>query len=399
MPRPVVLFGASDRHNLGDLLFAHVAAVMLPGREVVVAGLAERDLRAVGGHRVQSLHGLARLGRLQGAHVLHVGGEILTTSAREAAVMLLRPQDVDGVLATLEREPGLEPAWRQAMLGTDADFPYVAAREALPGVERIAFAGAGGSALARLAPDPRTQVLRRLADADVASVRDAATQSATRAAGVQASLVPDPVAAVERLFGPRIRERARGRPVADILRDFGEGYVALQLSAEFGDDASLARAADQLARLCTRTKLGIVLWRAGAAPWHDDPALLARLAARLPEGRARIFESLDVWDLCALLAHARACACSSLHGAIVASAFGVAVAGLVREGDHGQSAKLAGYFETWHAPDETRAWPLDRLAEGVEEAMSLEEGRRRESAARRAHAVTAFFDRLSAVLY
>jgi len=86
MPAPVVLFGACDRHNLGDLLFAHVAAALLPGRELVVAGLAERDLRAAGGHRVQSLHGLAQQGRLQGAHLLHVGGEILTTTAREASV-------------------------------------------------------------------------------------------------------------------------------------------------------------------------------------------------------------------------------------------------------------------------------------------------------------------------
>jgi len=398
MPAPVVLFGACDRHNLGDLLFPHVAAALLPGREHVVAGLAERDLRAVGGHRAQSLHRLAQQGRLHGAHLLHVGGEILTTTAREAAVMLLRPQDVDGVLATLEREPGLEPAWRHAMLETDADFPYVAARAALPGIERIAFAGAGGTALASLAPHSRTEVLRRVADAEFASVRDAITQAAAHGAGVQASLVPDPVAAVQRLFGRRIRERAQRRPVADILRDLGEGYVALQLSAEFGDDASLGCAADQLARLCTRTRLGIVLWRAGAAPWHDDLERLARLAARVPEGRARVFESLDVWDLCALLAHARACACSSLHGAIVASAFGVPVAGLVREGDHGQSAKLAAYLDTWHAPDETRAWPLERLVEGVEAGLGVDERRRRDSAERLASASCRAFERVAAVL-
>lgn len=51
MRTPVVLFGAFDRHNLGDLLFAHIAAALLPGKDLIHAGLAERDLRALGGMR------------------------------------------------------------------------------------------------------------------------------------------------------------------------------------------------------------------------------------------------------------------------------------------------------------------------------------------------------------
>ena len=53
---PLILFGAFDRHNLGDLLLgriaAELAARLLPGREVRFAGLATRDLRADGGARV-----------------------------------------------------------------------------------------------------------------------------------------------------------------------------------------------------------------------------------------------------------------------------------------------------------------------------------------------------------
>lgn len=50
-----VLFGAFDRHNLGDMLFAHVVARLLPGHRLRFAGLAERDLRAYGGHLVESI--------------------------------------------------------------------------------------------------------------------------------------------------------------------------------------------------------------------------------------------------------------------------------------------------------------------------------------------------------
>ena len=34
-----VVFGAFDRHNLGDLLFAHIAAVLVPDRGALVADL------------------------------------------------------------------------------------------------------------------------------------------------------------------------------------------------------------------------------------------------------------------------------------------------------------------------------------------------------------------------
>jgi hypothetical protein len=284
------------------------------------------------------------------------------------------------------------------MLGTDAEVPYVAERAALPGVGRIAFAGAGGVAIERLPAPLQSVVLARLRDADVVTVRDDATHAALAAGGVPAALVPDPVAAVAHLFGPRIRARTRRRALADLRRAFAAGYVAVQLSGESGDDASLDGVADQLARLVARTGLGIVTWRAGAAPWHDDPALPARLAGRLGPRQARAFESLDVWDTCALLAGARACASTSLHGVIVASAFGVPCAGLVRAGDAGQSAKLAACLHTWHAGDEIRAWPLDRLAEGVESALGVDATRRRAAAAARATAYCTAFERLVARL-
>ena len=49
MTRPLILFGAFDRHNFGDLLFPHIATALLPGRELRFAGLALRDLRPYGG--------------------------------------------------------------------------------------------------------------------------------------------------------------------------------------------------------------------------------------------------------------------------------------------------------------------------------------------------------------
>ncbi|MCZ7654721.1 MAG: hypothetical protein M5R42_11245 [Rhodocyclaceae bacterium] len=86
---PVILFGACDRHNLGDLLLPHIVAKLLEPREVIVAGLAARDLTPCGGHRVRAIGEVLR--EFPGAPVIHAGGELLCCDAWEAAVMLLPP--------------------------------------------------------------------------------------------------------------------------------------------------------------------------------------------------------------------------------------------------------------------------------------------------------------------
>lgn len=388
MPAPVILFGAFDRHNFGDLLFPHIAAALLPGRELLFAGLAERDLRSFGGHRVQALHRLATEGRTRGAQLLHVGGEILTCTARQAAVMLLQPDEVDATLGYLEAHPGEEIAWRQAMLGTADAMPYVASLDLSPTL----FCGVGGVALATLAPADRQAVHDRLAAAEVLAVRDATTQAALQTAGLAPSLVPDPAVMVDVLFGSTIRRQMTQPPLADLHHAFPKGYLAVQLSAEFGDDATLDMAAAQLKAVRASTGLGLVLFRAGAAPWHDDLAMLERLAARFEAGELQLFRSLQLWDVCALLAGAAAYAGSSLHGWIVAAAFGVPALGLAKPQVDG---KLAAYVRTWSGGEDPPAWPLARLAEGVQCRLGSAPPARRQQASQWAAAYRAAFAALS----
>jgi len=375
-----IVFGAFDRHNLGDLLFAHVAAALLPRDEAVVfAGLAERDLRPFGGHHVEALHALRDDARLRGARLLHAGGEILTCTARQAAVMLLDPAEVGATLAWLAAHPEDEAAWRRAMLGTDEELPYVVGRDAFRWLSSVAFAGVGGVALDTLPDATRATLLARLTSADALTVRDAVTQAQLHAAGVVAPLMPDPAELVETLFGDAIRARVSGPPLAGLRQAFPGGWLAVQLSTEFSDDATLAAIAAQLQAIPDDTGLGIVLFRAGAAPWHDDDAQLARLAQRLPVRHVRLFDSLDVWDICALLAHAHACLCSSLHGALVARAFGVPALGI--EPPHpAQGRKLAAYVSTWHALDAPVLRHSGDIGSHLREALAAD------PAARRAHA-------------
>lgn len=373
MPPPrVILFGACDRHNLGDLLFPHVVAALLPGCDLTVAGLATRDLRAWGGHAVQALHRLADIGD---ATLVHAGGETLTCTAWQAAVMLLPPEERQATIAYLQVRPAERAAFVRASLGTDARAPYVVARARLPGLRRVVHAGVGGVDLDRAEPALRDEVLAALREADAVGVRDARTQAHLAAAGLASTLLPDPVVMLAELFGASIRRLAEAGEVAALRQAFPQGYLAVQCSAEFGDDATLSTLATQLGAVAAGMGLGVALFRAGAAPWHDDLGVLQRLAARLPACRARVVSSLDIWTLCALIASSRGYCGSSLHGRIVAAAFGRPHLNLRLPAAGEAPGKVAAYAATWEAARTAAGVPAEvtvaDLAAGLQAALAL----------------------------
>lgn len=373
---PVILFGAFDRHNFGDLLLAHVAAALLPGRELHFAGLATRDLRRYGGHAVTALAELAAGWGERPAALLQVGGEVLTCTAWQAAVMLASPGEVSPLVGYLPAHPAEQRAWVRRMVGVQARAPYLAARALFRGPLRWVATGVGGADLDRCDRALRAEVLATLAAADDLSVRDARTMAHLQATGIVARLVPDPAVMVAALFAARIRRRARGGEVAALRAAFPQGYLAAQCSAEFGDDATLDVLAAQLEDAAARSGCALVLLRAGAAPWHDDAEVLARLAARLRRVPVRVFGSLHLWDLCALLACARAYAGSSLHGRIVATAFARPRVNLRPAG----TAKVDAWAGTWEAPGLPTSVAVDGLAEGLQQALAADPARLRRHA-------------------
>lgn len=366
---PTIVFGAGDRHNLGDLLFPHVVAALLPGTRLIHAGLAARDLRRYGGYRVAALAALARTLGGGPLRLIHAGGELLGCEAWPAAVMLQAPVVARAVVARLDALPAARDAWAHAQLGSPAMLPYLAPRALFPDAT-IIYNAVGGVGLAGLSAEARAEAFARLAEADAVGVRDRHTLAYVRAAGIDAQLMPDPAAMTAVLFGDRIRRRGASGEAALVGRRFPQGYLAVQFSADFGDDRTLAALAAGLDRASAGSGCAIVLFRAGAAPWHDDLGCLRRLAARL-RAPCHVFASLHVFDICALIAASRGYCGSSLHGRIVAMAFGLPRLSLLHPSAAARSGKQLAYAETWEPADVPLTVEVDSLADGIAAALAV----------------------------
>jgi hypothetical protein len=358
-----ILFGACDRHNLGDLLFPHVVARLLPGFPVLHAGLASRDLRRHGGHFVMALANLAREFDAIPVNLIHVGGEILSCTAADAALMLLDPSDA-AVTPSAQKEQVAK------ILDTPTLAPYVASKLLFAQPAYLIHNAVGGATLHDADPALQQEVVASLQTADRVTVRDQRTQRWLAGRGVEAALLPDPGVSVARLFASEIDCRRRGGPVGEVKKKWSQGHVAVQFSADFSDDATLDTLARQFDLILASTGLVPVFFRAGAAPMHDDLGLYRKLQDRMRYGaQTQLFESLNIWDICALIAESRGFVGSSLHGRIVALAHGLPRVTLAQD-PHAPSKHLA-FVETWEDPAMPGVVALHQTADALLSALSV----------------------------
>lgn len=367
---PIILTGAFDRHNFGDLLFPHIVAALLAERKLLFAGLADRDLGGLGGHQVKALPRLAAEWRDRPVNLIHAGGEILTCDTWQAAVMLLPAEEALATVSHFEAREAEKVAWASAYLKNSGLAPYAVGRNLFPKAASIMYNAVGGVDIDKCSPAMRDEVTAKLREAEAVSVRDRVTLQSLERTGIAARLVPDPAVMVAELFGRVIQERTQQGEVAKILKAFPQGYIAVQFGADFDDDETLSVIAAQLDQVMESTGAGVVFFRAGAAPWHDDLQRYRRTGVRMRTQSCFVFESLYLWDICALIASSRAYCGSSLHGRIVAMTYALPRVNLHPPGHTAPWSKQEAYAATWEQGIPA-AVDVHDMAQGMREALSV----------------------------
>ena len=101
----------------------------------------------------------------------------------------------------------------------------------------------------------------------------------------------------------------------------------------------------------------------------------------LPPGTTRLFESLNLWDICALIAASRGAVGSSLHGRIVALAHGLPRVSLVPPQQADRPLKTTAFAETWEPDSVPRGVTVDEIERAVIQALAVPAAVLRDNAA------------------
>ncbi|QYB02780.1 polysaccharide pyruvyl transferase family protein [Rhodococcus sp. USK10] len=379
-PPNVVSVGAFDRFNYGDLLFPLVL-------ESRWAALSDSTLShyALWGARGQGW-GTARSGSARDLRrsfadqlptgCVVAGGEVLSATWYDLTRHSI-PSGFDLAVAALHRSVPRRRLSRicRTLAGGMWDLPLVPDVTTSRQVP-VVYNAVGATSVDTMSDDDRVRVLDSLRAGKYLSVRDNASVEILRSHGVDADLVPDSAAVIDRLF-PATPKRPRTL-VFQCSRHWLRGHEDEVVS--------------QLRALSERYE--ITLLAIGLAGGHSDLTALRRLFRQLSKttNRVRLVTPGNVREVAAEIASADCYVGTSLHGSITAMAYGTAVVGLDR------IPKLSEYLATWAPDSALRDVPASSIVASVDTTELYDSRELAEVGARLSRVSAAATDRMLGTL-
>lgn len=341
--RKVLVVGAFDRFNFGDLLFPIVVEWMYrtyhqhPDVELEFFSMIGGDLRACGGISSGSFRAFeAARGHAETVAIVVSGGEVLGAQWEQLTAYLIpwwsefrrRHNRLYNAIPS-----GFRNAGARMLMGGKDEYPFVVdSRQERPAVVYNAVGGL------RSKPGVEMErfLKRALKSARLVAVRDAALQSSIEQAGIPSDLVPDSAVLMSEVVPPSLVTDGATTQASQLAN---RGYIAFQVNRWMGEEY-LNSIAAQLNQLQRETGLKLVLCPIGTALGHEDHVALSLLGQKL-EGDWIQLEEASVASVLCVLARARLYIGSSLHGAIMSMSYQVPYVGL------GAVDKLDSYLRTW----------------------------------------------------
>ena len=354
----ILIIGAFDRYNYGDLLFPLIIEKQLntygKNFQYQYFGIVESDLSKEGGKPTQSLQ--AFYGHLSDpedkASVIVAGGEALGVTWNSLYASLSAPfQKIHRHHVRLSKFIDLNKVAKKLLKGKTT-LPFVFDKTDFPGLNKVILNSLGGSGLTKALFDRYPFLQRKLQRADYLAVRDGLTVDNLQQNKVKAHLFPDSAILMSDFYPVDQLEKSVTPDVADYVQKNRGNYVFFQINKKttVGKEELIA---EELNKIYQNDETQICLCPIGKALNHDDHEALKAVQAKL-RCPSVYFDADNIWDIMYLIANAKAYIGTSLHGAITSMSYAVPHVGLVVE-------KLDAYLETWGVEGNNYSVPFDQI--------------------------------------
>lgn len=331
-PATVIVYGAYDRHNYGDLLFAIILKRYLEADNrfsVLVAATKSSNLSRYGALPTIPLKKALEATRAQPNTLLIVAGGECLTAQWESIIGYLAPQALYYPIKASPYLLGQKLFIRisRALTSIPSDLPLVLGEREFPGLQ-VMYNSVGGNEISRKKPLINAAIERNLKDCSYVSVRDRETSAELDKLGVKHNLVPDSAILISDIF-----------PQDTVVSE--PGHIVFHVSDHHAK-RRVEAIAQQLTELSVTTGLKIALLTIGKAPGHSDDEPLDKLQSLLGEHAYRV-NSGNIDDIIRCIATSKLYCGTSLHGAITALAYAVPQIALLPK----RVVKLSSFLETW----------------------------------------------------
>lgn len=355
----VLLIGAFERDNFGDILFGKVFERILAPLPCRFASLIGRDMRYCGGDVVFCLgDAMPALEENPPLAVIHCGGQTLSAPTHMTLVFdfdVTRIDQAKFARLSVEEKRGLV----QLITTRDNRLGYVnGKRNLFPGLAAPPPVGYFSVSGAPQDPEVRAELHAALREARFVAVRDSKSHGELRRAGIDAGLYPDVVHLLAEYF-PK-EALASLSPTAARFLGRDKPYLVFQSKAEILESWAPAAAAEKLIECARAAGCDIVLQPAGVASFHDTLSSLSAVCEAIRKRDAGVSAEVqadrNIWAQVGVIAGSRCWIGTSLHGRIVATAY----------------ARPRVSFGTMKPKEYAASWPSDTLPAAVEPGRLVE---------------------------
>ncbi|WP_028296519.1 polysaccharide pyruvyl transferase family protein [Olivibacter sitiensis] len=367
--KEILIIGAFDRYNYGDLLFPIIIEQQLKsyGDDITFNyyGIVKSDLSALGGKPTESIQDFYQrcddiaAGK---ASVIVAGGEAVAVTWNSLLVALnkyfrltRRYQHHINRIIDLNKTA-------KAILKGRTDFPFVFNSNDFKAVDHVLLNSLGGSEIDPALFTKEKILKQKLQQVDYFAVRDKTTRQNLGNAGINTLLFPDSAILMSKFFPREVLAKRVSPEVRDFVADHAQNYVFFQTNRNHakGQESLIA---NELNALQQQHAVKICLCPIGRALNHDDHEALESIRPLLKEDAAYFGDS-HIWDVMYLIANATSYIGTSLHGAITAMSFAVPYVGL-------RVKKLDSYLKTWGVEALNHVVNLNEIASQYAKAIAV----------------------------
>lgn len=347
----IILYGAFDRHNYGDLLFPLIMERVIndqfPEKKVLIAGLINSDLSSYGAKETITIKKALKMSK-DDATLILAGGDVVACDWQSAFGYLL-PKSFFPLYVRIACYyfPKFTQYLTSRLMGLTSDLPFNLSRNDIGTSRKVIYNSVGATGVSNVTKEQDVNALCELmSETDFVSVRDSFSQNQLERIGCSTpKLAPDSATIMSSYITIDELEQKSSPITKDLIETNIKGYIVFQISQGHvrGKEKAFA---DALSQTSKAYNLPIVFIAIGNAAGHNDITGVHKVASLLASNTPySTYLEGNIFDLMNIIRNSSCYCGSSLHGLITSMSFGVPRVALLPT-----LRKQINYMKTWDLP-------------------------------------------------